>query len=163
MRDGQADTDHMAHRTSLLQSQRQGTANQPDPDHSQFINMKKDGQLFTEEAVISPVRDAAGKTVNYVAVQRDITNEIKLENQLRQAQKMESVGRLAGGVAHDFNNMLGVILGHADRHDRLLGRMSWCHGLWGMVLFTALTVRRLRTGRWPCRCPPSRASSSRRR
>jgi len=79
-----------------------------------FVNKKKDGTLYTEDTVISPVRDVSGRTVNYVAVKRDITKEMKLEEQLRQAQKMESVGRLAGGVAHDFNNMLGVILGHAE-------------------------------------------------
>ena len=80
----------------------------------QFINKKKDGTLFTEEATISPVRDASGKTTNYVAVKRDITQEIKLEGQLRQAQKMEAVGQLAGGVAHDFNNLLQAILGYGD-------------------------------------------------
>ncbi len=80
----------------------------------QLVNQKKDGTLYTEDAVISPVRDAAGRTVNYVAVKRDITAELKLEEQLRQSQKMEAVGRLAGGVAHDFNNMLSVILGYAE-------------------------------------------------
>ncbi len=79
-----------------------------------FVNKRKDGALFTEEATISPVRDANGQIVNYVAVKRDVTRELELEQQLRQAQRMEAVGRLAGGVAHDFNNMLSVILGHAD-------------------------------------------------
>jgi PAS domain S-box-containing protein len=79
-----------------------------------LINKKKDGTLFTEEAVISPVLDEAGRIINYVAVKRDITSELVLDSQLRQAQKMEAVGRLAGGVAHDFNNMLSIIIGHTD-------------------------------------------------
>lgn len=79
-----------------------------------FVNKKKDGTLYDEDAVISPVRNAFGEIVNYVAVKRDISNEVKLERQLLQSQKMESVGRLAGGVAHDFNNMLGIILGYTD-------------------------------------------------
>ena len=79
-----------------------------------IVNKRKDGSLYTEDAVISPVRDAGGTTVSYVAVKRDVTEAIRLEEQLRQAQKMESIGRLAGGVAHDFNNMLGVILGRTE-------------------------------------------------
>ncbi|MFA6290816.1 MAG: PAS domain S-box protein, partial [Victivallales bacterium] len=79
-----------------------------------FINRRKDGSFYEEESTISPVRDAEGKIVNYVAVNRDVTRVVQLENQLRQAQKMEVVGRLAGGVAHDFNNLLFAIMGYSD-------------------------------------------------
>jgi PAS domain S-box-containing protein len=79
-----------------------------------LVNKRKDGTLFVEDATISPVRDATGTVVSYVAVKRDVTRELDLQTQLFGAQKMESVGRLAGGVAHDFNNMLGVILGNAE-------------------------------------------------
>ncbi len=76
-----------------------------------MLNKRKDGALYTEEATISPVRDASGKTVNYVAVKHDITREVELEDQLRQGQKMEAIGTLAGGIAHDFNNILYAIQG----------------------------------------------------
>ena len=79
-----------------------------------FVNCRKDGTLFEEEATISPVRDATGQIVNYVAVKRDIAKETRLEQQLFQAQKIEAVGRLAGGVAHDFNNLLAVISGYGE-------------------------------------------------
>lgn len=79
-----------------------------------FINKRKDGGIFIEEATISPVRDTSGAIINYVAVKRDITRELKTEQQLLQAQRMESVGRLAGGVAHDFNNLLTVIINYAE-------------------------------------------------
>ncbi|MBN2288165.1 MAG: PAS domain S-box protein [Candidatus Glassbacteria bacterium] len=79
-----------------------------------FINKKKDGTLYHEEATISPVRDAAGEIVQFVAVKRDISQQIELENQLRHMQKMESIGLLAGGVAHDFNNLLTAIMGYSS-------------------------------------------------
>ncbi len=79
-----------------------------------FVNRKKDGTLFQEEATISPVKDESGRIINYVAVKRDVTSEVLLEKQLRQAQKMEAIGTLAGGIAHDFNNLLQVIQGYVD-------------------------------------------------
>jgi PAS domain S-box-containing protein len=73
-------------------------------------NRRKDGSLYTAEVMITPVRDRAGTVVNYVGLQRDMTRESELDEQLRQAQKMEAVGQLTGGIAHDFNNLLTVIL-----------------------------------------------------
>jgi len=79
-----------------------------------LVNRRKDGVLYTEDATISPVRDAAGEIINYVAVKRDITEDIKQEEQLLQSHKMEAVGELAGGIAHDFNNLLQVISGFTE-------------------------------------------------
>lgn len=82
--------------------------------HGEFHNKRKDGSLFWERASISPIRDLNGKITHYLAIKEDITEEKALQAQLLQAQKMEAVGRLAGGVAHDFNNMLLVILGNSE-------------------------------------------------
>ena len=82
--------------------------------HGRLVNKRKDGTLYTEAVTISPVLDASGKIVAYVAVKRNITTYLQLQEQLAQTLKMESVGRLAGGVAHDFNNMLSVILGYTE-------------------------------------------------
>ena len=80
----------------------------------QLVNRRKDGSLYSEEATISPVKAEDGRIVSYVAVKRDVTEAVELEERLRHAQKMEAVGRLAGGVAHDFNNILTTITGYAD-------------------------------------------------
>jgi len=79
-----------------------------------FINKRKDGSLYEEDATISPVCNGDGKICNYVAVKHDVTREVQLKRQLLEVQKMEAVGRLAGGVAHDFNNLLTVIMGYTE-------------------------------------------------
>jgi two-component system cell cycle sensor histidine kinase/response regulator CckA len=75
---------------------------------------RRDGSSFLVDATVSPVHDDRGAIVNYVAVQRDVTREVALEEQLQHFQKMEAVAMLAGGIAHDFNNLLISIIGHSD-------------------------------------------------
>jgi PAS domain S-box-containing protein len=92
-----------------------------------MVHKKKDGSLFTADMTMTPARDRAGEITNYVATMRDVTREVELEEQVRQAQKMEAVGRLAGGITHDFNNLLSVIHLSASLMERKLrpGDPTW--------------------------------------
>ncbi len=82
--------------------------------HGHFTNRRKDNTLFEEEATITPIKDKKGQIINFVAVKRDVTHESDLEKQFYHAQKMDAIGRLAGGVAHDFNNLLTIINGYCE-------------------------------------------------
>jgi two-component system sensor histidine kinase EvgS len=92
------------------------------PTHSKEKRyIRKDGSLVWINLTVSIVRNSSGDPAYIISVIEDLTERKrgederkKLEGQLAQAQKMESVGRLAGGVAHDFNNMLSVIMGHSE-------------------------------------------------
>ncbi len=78
----------------------------------ELLHYGRDGRSFWVDTEVVPLLDAGGTTRYLVAVLRDITERRALEHQLREAQKIESIGTLAGGIAHDFNNILAAILGN---------------------------------------------------
>jgi PAS domain S-box-containing protein len=86
-----------------------------------LINRRKDGSLYTENTIISPLLDESGGVTHYIGVKRDISAELDLQQQLIQSQKLESIGNLAGGVAHDFNNILTIIKSYSEL---LLSKLS---------------------------------------
>lgn len=79
-----------------------------------LVNKKKNGELYYVEESISPLRDPDGRITHFISNGRDLTERLRLEAQLLQAQKMDAIGRLAGGVAHDFNNLLTIITSYSE-------------------------------------------------
>jgi two-component system, cell cycle sensor histidine kinase and response regulator CckA len=80
----------------------------------ELCTRRKDGAALWESVQVSPIRNFADEVTHLLSMREDITERKKLEEQLRQAQKMESLGTLAGGIAHDFNNVLAIINGFAE-------------------------------------------------
>jgi len=79
-----------------------------------IINKRKNGEEYREEATISPVIDHTGTIHHFVAMKRDVTQEVILERKLARAEKMQAIGLLAGGVAHDLNNILAGVVGYPE-------------------------------------------------
>jgi len=90
-------------------------------EYFESIRITKDGRILNVSISVSPIHDADGKVVGASTIARNITAQKKIEHQLQQSQKMEAVGRLAGGVAHDFNNLLGIVTACSELlRDRVL-------------------------------------------
>jgi len=82
--------------------------------HGRFSNRHKDGRDILQDTRIAPIWEATGRIVGYVAARRDVTAQVKMEQQLVMAERLEAIGTLAGGIAHDFNNVLAAIRGFTE-------------------------------------------------
>jgi PAS domain S-box-containing protein len=98
---------HRATVVQVLDSVKRGNAVEP----YEAERLRKDGSRIDVAVYPAPLRDAQGAVTGLVGVMVDVTERNRLDEQLRQSQKMEGIGLLAGGIAHDFNNLLTVILG----------------------------------------------------
>jgi PAS domain S-box-containing protein len=97
-------------------------------------HVRREGSRFWANSILTALRATDGKLRGYTHVIRDITHRKQLEEQLYQAQKMEAVGRLAGGVAHDFNNVLTIITGYGDLLLKRFPPEDSAHGLMREIL-----------------------------
>ena len=100
-------------------------------------NKKKGGELYSEVAIISPVQDERGVVSHYIALKEDVTERRALAQALRHAQKMESLGTLTGGVAHDFNNILTAIIGYGNLIQMKSAPADPCQRFAGQVVAAA--------------------------
>jgi PAS domain S-box-containing protein len=101
-----------AHREHIRSFGQTGVSSRSMYSPGTLIGVRADGEEFPVEATISQVKTAS-ETL-YSVILRDISVRKRTEGELRHAQKMEAVGHLAGGIAHEFNNYLGIIMGYSD-------------------------------------------------
>jgi len=119
--------------------------------HGELTNRRKDGSLYSEEMTITPIKDAEGEIVRFIAVKQDITERKRIEEKLQQTERMESIGRLASGVAHDLNNILTPIILSTDllrtaegaaTRERLISSIEECAQRGASVVNQVLTFAR---------------------
>ena len=79
-----------------------------------IINKKKNGELFYEEKTITPIKNQKGEIIYFVSTGKDITERVKMEERLRKMERLEAIGNLAAGLAHDFNHILSIIIGISE-------------------------------------------------
>jgi PAS domain S-box-containing protein len=101
-------------RGESVYSEYRNALKQGEPWRARVKERKKDGTSYEAELTISPIRSDSGAVTGYVTIQRDVTKEVRLEMRIRQSQKLEAVGTLAGGIAHDFSNILSAIIGFSE-------------------------------------------------
>jgi two-component system cell cycle sensor histidine kinase/response regulator CckA len=120
---GYSQTELMGKSQSILTSELQApllyrelweTIRSGDAKGSIVVKRKKNGEVYYVDESVSPIRNAAGAITHFVSNGRDLSERLRIEAELLQSQKMDAIGRLAGGVAHDFNNLLTIITSYSE-------------------------------------------------
>jgi len=91
-----------------------GTLQRGEVWKGRYTNRRKDGTVYHTHSIHSPIRDGEGHITGYLSMQRDVTQQMELDERMLRSQRLEALGTLAGGIAHDFNNVLVPIMGYTE-------------------------------------------------